>query len=211
MLYADSIISLNAQTGMLNWSYQAHTSATINDVDFGSTPNLFSISVNGTAHQAIGLGSKDGAYYILDRTNGSLLERFQVGTGGGDGGIIGLAGFIYRSGTTNPEIFIPSYYNPNSTTCCGVINDLNTTSNTISWQFITPAHPFGSVAVIPGAVLFGDNAGNFYAVSTTSGLQLFHKQLSYTILGGVTVAEGLVLVPAGSGPQNTVGLYAFSP
>ena len=75
-LYSYSILSLNAKTGSLNWYYQTYTgTATGDDLDFGSTPNLFSVSINGVVHSAVGLGSKDGYYYILDRMTGSLLEK----------------------------------------------------------------------------------------------------------------------------------------
>src|SRR5581483_6665176 len=37
------------------------------DFDFGAVPNLFSITVNGTSHDVVGSGCKDGTYYVIDR------------------------------------------------------------------------------------------------------------------------------------------------
>ena len=206
ILYSYSIISLDATTGALNWTYQSYTSFTDGgDLDFGSSANLFSVTIGSTTYNAIGLGSKDGKYYILDRTNGNVLETPQIGTDtypSGGGGIIGLAGFIYLS-ANNPEMFIPSYYSPNLSVCCGVVKAYIPSTNTVSWQFVTPGTIWGSVAVIPGAVLVGDVDGNLYAISTASGQQLFHTSLS-AIYGGVTEAEGYIFVP------TATGVYAFS-
>jgi outer membrane protein assembly factor BamB len=61
ILYSYSVISLDATTGALNWSYQVYTSTSLGgDQDFGSSPNLFSYSFQGISHNAVGLGSKMG-------------------------------------------------------------------------------------------------------------------------------------------------------
>jgi polyvinyl alcohol dehydrogenase (cytochrome) len=207
-LYSYSIISLNAKTGALNWYYQVYNStATGGDLDFGSTPNLFSVLISGVVHSAVGLGSKDGNYYIFDRVSGNLLEKVPIGTGSSDGGIVGSAGFIYL-GPNNPEIFIPSF-NEQIGGEYGVVKALTPSNGATNWQFNTPGQIIGSVAVVPGAVLFGDASGNFYAVSTGSGTQLFHGTVPGSILAGTTAAEGLVFVPMAYGSGNSGALYAF--
>jgi hypothetical protein len=118
------------------------------------------------------------------------------------GGIRGLAGFNYIS-SNNPEIFIPSDYNSG-----GILGALTPSNNDIQWSFKTPGNLIGSVAVIPGAVLFGDTDGNMYVFST-SGEQLFAQALPSGIYGGITVAEGYVFVPTAYGSVN--GVYAFAP
>jgi outer membrane protein assembly factor BamB len=207
-LYSYSIMSLDATTGSLKWYHQIyHTYATGLDKDFGSTPNLFDFSVNGVTDHAIGLGSKDGIYYILDRTSGALLNKFQVGNWP-PAGIIGLAGFYYPSGTVNPEIFIPANYNSSGTNH-GIVEAVKPLTHSVSWSFNRSGAIDGSVAVIPGAVLFGDISGNLYALSMGSGQQLFHTTMTSGIFGGITVAEGHVLVPTSFGSGQ--GVYAFSP
>jgi outer membrane protein assembly factor BamB len=161
-------------------------------------------------YKAIGLGNKDGKYYILDRTNGNTLETPQLGSDSipsGDGGIIGLAGFIYLN-SNNPEIFVPSYYHPNIS-INGTLAAFIPSSNSLQWRFNTPGRLVGSVAIIPGAVLVGDEDGNLYAVSTTSGSQLFHATLTGPLDGGITEAEGFVLVAVSFGAKT--GIYAFAP
>jgi len=228
--YAYSIVSLNAATGKLNWFYQPYNStAAGDDLDFGSTPNLFTVKVNGIFHSAVGLGSKDGRYYVLDRTNGALLEEPMIGVPGDRLGIFGLAGFMART-AGNPELFIPVHYNPsqsplchdNSTGVgtdgadCGAVRALFPKTGSIPWTFVSKGWVLGSVALVPGAVLFGDVEGNLYAIST-SGTALYHYQLPSGVFSGVTVAEGSVVVPlagncrcADFGASGTSGVSMFS-
>lgn len=215
VLYSDSIISLNATSGSLNWVYINRFAPTTNDLDYGSTPNLFTIGAGNSTEQAVGLGSKDGYYYVVNAANGAYIRRVQL-TSYADLGIIGLPGFVYPYGRSNPEVFIPSYYfNSITGACCSQIAALFPSNGTIAWQFLTndSGFIFGSVAVVPGAIIFGDDAGNLYAISSSSGKQFLRTNINVTIEGGISVAEGLVLVPgAFSIPNETAGasgVYAF--
>ncbi len=97
-LYSDSIISLNATTGSLIWYNQIFQNDIL-DRDFGSTPNLFTLDINGGSVDVVGLGYKGGYYYIFDRANGTLISKIYAGQ------IIGLAGFVGEG--SNLEVFIP--------------------------------------------------------------------------------------------------------
>src|SRR5206468_10649063 len=37
------------------------------DLDFGAPPNLFTIDVDGSPRDVVGVGKKDGTYYVIDR------------------------------------------------------------------------------------------------------------------------------------------------
>ena len=213
--YSYSIISLDATTGKLNWYYQVyHSLIKGHDNDFGSTPNLFSVVIKGVTHEAIGLGNKNGVYYVLDRTNGELLSTYPVGTS--EGGITGVAGFYYPTGNVNPEIFIPSADNAkvHGKGIGGVVEALVPSAGASEWRFTTPGNIDGSVAVVPGAVFFGDAVGNLYGVSISSGTQLWHTTIPFGVQAGVTVAEGYVLVGNfdnnSPGPADGLGLYAYT-
>jgi polyvinyl alcohol dehydrogenase (cytochrome) len=211
--FAYSILSLNAASGQLNWSYQVYANHKRGgDKDFGSSANLFSVTINGVPHQAVGLGGKDGIYYILDRVTGQFLEKAKIGDYT-NGGIRGLAGYEYLP-SGDPMIIIPSDFKT-ATYCCANITALLPASNTIAWTFTDRVgSAIGSVALVHGAVFFGDTKGNLYALDSTSGKQLFKTHLPYGIYGGVTVAEGLVLVgnfDTNLGSNTRLGLYAFAP
>ncbi|MDA4112898.1 MAG: PQQ-binding-like beta-propeller repeat protein [Thaumarchaeota archaeon] len=211
-LYGYAVVSLDATTGSLKWYYQTYTdTATGGDQDFGSSPNLFSFTFQGVVHNAVGVGNKDGSYYVLDRATGQFLEKIKVGIGEPDGdGIIGVAGFIYQS-PNNPEVFVPSY-NEQTGGYFGVVKAITPSNGAIAWQFNTPLIIRGSVSVIPGAVLFGDERGNIYAVSTSSGTQLWHTSVAGSTDAGVTAAEGMIFVSvdgSGDGSGGQGALYAF--
>jgi outer membrane protein assembly factor BamB len=207
-LYGYSIVSLNANTGNLVWATPIYKNYSVGqDSDFGSSANLFSYTStsNGKTYDAVGLGNKNGNYLILDRVNGTILETFTIGSGAGIDGIRGLAGFNYIS-PDNPEIFVPS--GTNTGHGYGTVVAIYPANDTMAWSFNTPGVMTGSVAVVPGAVFFGDENSNLYAVNSTNGNLLFHTHLKAYIDAGVTVAEGHVLVGTVFGSH--VGLYAFS-
>jgi polyvinyl alcohol dehydrogenase (cytochrome) len=217
-LYAYSILSLDASTGKLNWYDQVYKnwlSAPFADDDFGSTPNLFSVMKNGMTYQVVGLMIKSGTYYILNRQNGNLLYTLQVKDSTAMN--IGVGGFVYPSGTVNPEIFLPA-----GSGSVQAFEPSNGLSSPIWTSIETSGIMDGSeVALIPGAVLVGDGNGSLYAFSMSNGATLFSQKLpnlqsGYGIYSGVTVAEGFVLVGdydyvlKESSSVDSGGLYAFS-
>jgi outer membrane protein assembly factor BamB len=206
--YSYSILSLNAATGKKIWNYTAYTFN--GDKDFGSSPNLFAIP----GHKALGLGGKDGIYYVLDRSTGQLLHKFNLSAGVTGQGITGVASFTYTTNLQTPEVFIPVNYD-SSVKCCANITAVLPASNSIAWKFKALGPLIvGSVTGVPGAILFGDTGGNFYALSTATGAVLYHAVLPSAIGAGITASEGYVLVPVGtltySLPGTQFGLYAYN-
>ena len=205
---AYSIVSLNADSGNLNWNYSVFLShGAGHDYDFGSTPDLFTLNESGTIIPAIGLGSKDYHYYVLNRVNGTLIDDIRVS----NRAIIGVAGFTYPS-PDDPEVFVPTTF-ANETCSCGEVAALFPINGSIAWKTYTPVSIIGSVALIPGAVIVGDGSGRIFAISMTSGAIITSRKIPQRILGGVTVAEGYILVgntqknPTETGSK--LGLYAY--
>ncbi|MBW2399865.1 MAG: PQQ-binding-like beta-propeller repeat protein, partial [Deltaproteobacteria bacterium] len=68
------------------------------DLAFGGAPNLFEINFGGAMRQVVGVGNKDGSYYVLDRDGTNqvtgLVEPYwqtKVVPGGDIGGILATA------------------------------------------------------------------------------------------------------------------------
>jgi len=59
------------------------------DFDFGASPNL----IEGADNRYVGIGGKDGTYYLLDRLTGRARWATRVVFGGGAGGFFGGAAF----------------------------------------------------------------------------------------------------------------------
>ncbi len=223
--YAYSIVSLNAQTGTPNWHHAIYnTFAAGGDEDFGSTPNLFSLSLNGKTYKAVGLGAKDSIYYIVNRSDGKLLEKVNITKiyglqHGYKNGIIGVPGYQYVANSfTNPEIFIPSFTDGhggflNTSICCGHITAYEPSSNTVAWTFSSDSNIVSHIALVPGMVWIGDITGQIYGLNATNGNVLFYKGLYNTqIEGGISSAEGYIFVPTSfSADANTLGVYEFKP
>ncbi len=199
--YAESIISLNAENGALNWVFPLHNVNLDNDEDVGSSPNLFTFRANGTTYQAVGEGSKDGNYYILNRENGNLLENLSITPGSSSAGIYSLPGFIYV-GPNNPELFIASV---NATNHNAIVTAYFPANDTYAWTDNDNAEIIGSITVIPGAVVYPDNQGYITAVSTTNGNVLYRKAISSgSIRGGIEISGNMMLF------GSSTGVYALS-
>src|SRR5262249_61404276 len=63
--YEEAIIALHFD-GSPAWHWKPRP-VDPKDLDFGATPNLFSIRAGGHPRDVVGVGGKDGTYYVLDR------------------------------------------------------------------------------------------------------------------------------------------------
>lgn len=73
-LYTDSIVALNAGSGTLAWYYQ-EIKHDVWDYDAVSNVVLFDVNVNGKSVPAAGEAGKNGWFYIVDRRDGSLIQK----------------------------------------------------------------------------------------------------------------------------------------
>jgi polyvinyl alcohol dehydrogenase (cytochrome) len=88
--YHGSVIALDLDTGSLRWVFRPReTDPHKCDFDFGASPNL----IKAGSQQAVGIGGKDGTYYLLSRAIGQKLWSTRVVFGGGGGGFFGGAAF----------------------------------------------------------------------------------------------------------------------
>lgn len=71
-LYANCILSLNAETGKLNWYYQT-VHHDLWDRDISCQPNLLTIKHKGKNVDALAQATKDGLLFVLDRDTGKPL------------------------------------------------------------------------------------------------------------------------------------------
>jgi quinoprotein glucose dehydrogenase len=71
-LFSDCIISLDAETGKMNWYFQT-IHHDLWDRDIPSPPNLITLKHDGKIIDAVEQSTKDGLVYVLDRDNGTSL------------------------------------------------------------------------------------------------------------------------------------------
>lgn len=71
-LFANCVVSLNAETGKLNWYYQV-IHHDLWDRDIPCPPNLTTIKQNGKIIDVVVQATKDGLVYVLDRDKGTSI------------------------------------------------------------------------------------------------------------------------------------------
>jgi len=72
-LYTECIIALNADTGKLVWYFQPSPHDT-HDWDAVQTPVLFDGTINGQPRKLLAQASRNGWFFVLDRTNGKNIS-----------------------------------------------------------------------------------------------------------------------------------------
>jgi len=71
-LYTDSVVALDADTGTIKWHYQ-FTPHDTHDWDATQVPVLADRVIGGVPRKVLLFANRNGFYYTMDRTNGSLL------------------------------------------------------------------------------------------------------------------------------------------
>ncbi len=254
--HIDSILSLDLSTGGVNWSRRmtvldtwtvsclpsAHAPATPcpqpagPDYDFGSAPNLFTVTSSGSTTDVVGAGQKSGIYWTLNRDTGATVWATQVNPGGTRGGIqwgsaVG-GGRIYVAASHSNYVWT-SIKGSKQLTDGGFWTALDASSGTVLWQTPTTAKqppiaskssrtekpPAGAFAraegavTVAGGVMYGsDGAGNFVALDGATGAQLWTYAASGAAVDGPSVVNGVVYWGDSYGNIGRTGskIFAFS-
>jgi len=190
------------------------------DLAFGAAPNLFTAVVGGVEREVLGVGNKDGTYYLLDRdgvnevtdvrwddVDPSLLPywRTNVVPGGPAGGVIATAAVddaadrIYF-GTA------PGSFGGVATPQRPTMHALDAGTGTVLWQ--NTAEPsadatFAPTSAIPGLVFTGSVLGGFArAYDTPTGQQLAALPVGFALASAPAFADGLMLTGGGIGQRS---------
>lgn len=83
--YTESFLALRVDDGRVVWKFKANDEANTCDFDFGATANV--LESHGDTY--VGVGNKNGTYYLLNAESGTLKWKTNVVYGGQDGGFIG--------------------------------------------------------------------------------------------------------------------------
>jgi|GEM_PF-902026 len=188
------------------------------DLAFGAVPNLFSITVDGTSRDVVGIGNKDGTYYVIDRDgvnarNGVRWDdadpsalpywRTQVVPGGVLGGIIATAAVD----EDNRRVFFSTapgnnVFNPQRPT----VHALDLDTGAIAWQNTDDPSAdasFAPTSAIPGVVFIGGVLGSglrFFDAAT--GRLLGSDTTAPLLASAPAVVDGHVLFGGGSGQRG---------
>ena len=222
--HIDSILSLNATTGAVNWASRFTYSDTFTtsciepnpatpcptphglDTDLGAGTNLFTVTAHGRRTDVVGGGQKSGAYYALDRDTGATVWGVQGGPGGQFGGIIwgtatdGQRVYISEGNSSHVETTLVT---SGVTTNGGYWSALDANTGRILWQTPTTAlAPVPALAVAPqppaGALASTDG-------SVTIANGVMYGEDAAGNLVALNAATGAILFDYPSGGSGIVG------
>jgi len=216
--YAEAIFAISTD-GVPAWHWRP-VDVDNADLDFGAVPNLFTIDVDGTPRDVVGVGKKDGTYYVIDRDGVNARNRVRwdavdpstlpywrtnVVPGGSAGGILATAAVDEASGrihfSTAPggddDVFTPQR---------PTVHTLDMQTGAILWQ--NTAEPnadasFASTSAIPGVIFVGGAAtGALRFYDSASGTKLGSVPISFVLTSPPAIVDGYVLVGGGVGQAS---------
>lgn len=206
----ESIVSLSASNLTLlgTWEIKQLQAA---DIDFGTTPTLFSATISGVNRQLVGLADKNGVYYAFDRSNVSAGPVWISKLA--NGGSSPTTGTISSSAWDGTNIYAAGGKTTiNGVTCAGSLRALNPSTGAVVFQTCLSTGPvLGSVMAVPGLVVVGANAT--LDVIATGGAQAGQVVYAYTdpattsyFKGAATIANGVIYVGDWNGHLDAFGL-----
>ena len=200
---SESIIAIDAETGHLRWTFGPTHPHDAKDLDFLTTPNVFTLPTG----LAVGAGQKDGTYYTVDANTGGLLWETSLTVPKERGAVItGNAAVAYGI------IFVGTQDYPPSATgwsadLPGRLVALDAATGKVVWTFSSPRQILGEPAVANGVVFAADYGGTVWALDTQDGRMLWRGNAGGFIWkGGLSLGPRVVLAGAAA-PAN--GLVAF--
>jgi polyvinyl alcohol dehydrogenase (cytochrome) len=240
--HTDSLLAFELATGRLRWAKQLlpfdpwHMGCVLTpgwascpapfgpDHDLGSSPNLYTATIDGRSRDIVGSGQKSGSYWALDRETGEIIWHRVVGPGSRLGGIEwGTAYDGRRIYAPIANIEGTAYTGPDGTALrAGSWAGIDPATGTVDWQTGDPgAYPnwvLGSPAVANGVVYGASMSGsgnNFYALDATTGAILWRFASGASSIASPAIVDGVVYWGTGYDRVNlgsTGGekLYAFS-
>ncbi len=188
------------------------------DLAFGAAPNLFTAVIAEEERAVVGIGNKDGTYYLLDRdgvneVNGVRWDDLNnddlpywatnVVPGGPAGGILATAA-VDREARRIYFGTAPGFgpFDPQRPT----VHALDADTGAVLWQ--NTAEPaadatFSPTSAIPGVVFTGTVLGGFLrSYDAATGEKLGSIGVGVAVASAPVVIDGLVMVGAGIGTRG---------
>lgn len=191
-----SVIALNLETGELAWSFSGlpddGASTVADDIAFSASPNLFTVEIDGVAHDLVGNGQKSGVFWALDRDTGEAVWSTEISSAGPLGGMEGT------SAAGDGVIVVPAteWASFDSPTASGVVRGLDAGSGEILWTQNQDAPNPAPVAIANDVAFQAGFDGVLRAYALYDGTLLWSYDLGASVSGGIAVAGDLVVLGA---------------
>ncbi len=208
---AIGIVKLKLSTLAYQSSWVIPLADRVHDSDFGATPMLFTVTINGTVHQMVGLPNKNGVFYAFDRTNigGGPLWTKTISTGGACPQC--AQGSIASSVFDGSRIYAAGGITTiNGQNCKGSLRALNPVDGSFIWETCLKGTVMGSITMVPGVLAVVDGA-HLTLVNSSTGMILYDVNPGQVVpsktgsfYGSPTISNGVLYVGSTNG-----NLYAF--
>ena len=206
---ATRCIAFDLDDGHVRWVYQPHP-PNQDDLDFAGAPNLF--DVDGRA--LVGLGNKDGKYYVVDRETGAPVATVDATAPGltnpggnfSTGGFIGPAAYadgIVVGGHRGRTAAVPARHR-------------RACRDASRGRTAEPAATYAATAIAGGVAFVGGTDFTLRAVRVRDGTVLWSHPMKGAVSGGAVVDRDRVYAVAGirepgtGSRSRTSGVYAFA-
>lgn len=206
---AVAVVQLQASdlTQMSYW--QVPPTQQVWDGDFGTSPTLFTATINGVPTAMVGVVNKNGIYYAFNRAKiaaGPVWQR--TISAGGDDPSTGNA-TITPAAWDGQTLYVGSENTViNGVACSGSLRALDPATGAFLWQnCMSDGHVFGAVSAVRGLAVVGEGAW-INMVSTSSGntVYRFHNPSGQMFYTPATISHGVLYQASTDGTLFAIGL-----
>lgn len=191
--YAEAIVGVDLRTGKPRWTYQPRTTMTAQDWDFAGAPNLFSIGDRPVA----GLGGKDGHYYVVDRTDGSLVWKAEAVRQAADSDGFAFGGFIGATAIGPDRTGRLVVAGGTAVGDCPCQHAFDAATGEPRWQSAAPTGTYGASAAAGGVVFTAGVDQTLRAFDLADGSVKWEAQLPSISASGPAIAGDLLAIGVG--------------
>ena len=198
----EALVALNMD-GTPEWTWRPREIDN-DDLAFGAAPNLFATVIDGEERDVVGIGNKDGTYYLLDRDGENELTgqiepywKTNLVPGGSIGGITGTPavgeGKVFIGTAIGEEV--ARFQTPSSWA-------LDASTGEVLWSQEHAAPFFGPTSGVPGVAFMGGVDATMRAFDTDTGEVLISLRLEGLAFSQAAILDGVVYVGAGFGAES---------
>jgi polyvinyl alcohol dehydrogenase (cytochrome) len=219
LLYTDSIIANDLETGELLWHYQVRAMDPW-DLDFSCHPMIFdavSPGMRGARRHCVGAGNKT-AFYTWDRYTGELLWRAMLTPWATQGGP-----WLNGTAVAYNKVYLLSNAiterDPISSRTAGLSESVTAAIHAYTGEIVWWRHNnsmFRAPVCVANGVYYQTLAdGSLEAYDAETGKQLWKSTLPSTSRGGIVIANGTLYTNNGEGglptaPNSQYYVFAYS-
>ena len=206
----EALLSLDLATGEKVWAYQPHEPNN-DDLDFAGAPNLYEID----GRPVVGLGNKDGRYYVVDRETGALIweqtakeSDYEPGRNFSFGGFIGPTAVhdgVVVGGTAGQ-----------GATACPCNHGLDAATGEYLWSTREALPVYGGTAAVNDLAFNGGIDFLVRAVDITTGETRWSRDVPGVVAGAPAIVGDSVYAVVGLREPGTeiaaeqAGIFKFS-